>query len=118
MILLLHDGLLVPSQRLLHCQVHPGVETLVAPELTRSVPCRRCRLHLLLKALLLLSRLLLSRLLLIVLLLHRLLLSRLLDDLLLYLSLLLHVVAAHGLERVVGVHHLQTVRDTAMCCCH
>ena len=79
LILLLHDSLLVPSQRLLHCQVHPGVETLVAPELTRSVPYRRCRLHLLLKALLLLSRLLLSRLLLIALLLHRLLLSRLLD---------------------------------------
>jgi hypothetical protein len=116
LILLLHDGLLVPSQRLLHCQVHSGVETLVAPELTRSVPCRRRRLHLLLKALLLLSRLLLSRLLLIALLLPRLLLNRLLDDLLLYLSLLPHVaVTAHGLERVVGVHHLQAVRDATMC---
>jgi hypothetical protein len=50
--------------------------------------------------------------------LHRLLLGRWLGDLLLYLSLLLHVVAAHGLERVVGVHHLQAVRDAAMCCCH
>ena len=88
MILLLHDGLLVSSQRLLHCQVHSGVEALIATKLTSGTPRWCCRLHLLLKALLLLSWLLLivlllCRLLLIALLLRRLLRSPLLGDLLL-----------------------------------
>lgn len=79
-------------------------------------------MHLLVKALLLLSWLLLivlllCRLLLIVLLMCRLLRGPLLGDLLLWLILLLHV-AAHGLERVVRIHHLQAVCDATMRCRH
>ena len=108
MILLLYDGLLVSGQRLLHRQVHSGVEALIATKLACGTPRWCCRLQLLLKALLLLSWLLL-----IVLLLCRLLLSPLLGDLLLWLVLLLYV-AAHGLKRVVCVHHLQAVCDATM----
>jgi hypothetical protein len=59
LILLLHDGLLVSGQRLLYRQVHSGVEALIATKLACGTPRWCCRLHLLLKALLLLSWLLL-----------------------------------------------------------
>jgi hypothetical protein len=109
---LLSDGvLLISSQRLLHRRIQPGVEALVASKLLRGTR-RRCHgLDLLLKALLLLIALLLPKLLLSVVLLCRLLWSPLLRLLGQWLCCWF---PAHSLERVVSVHHLQTVRDSAM----